>query len=302
MSHGRAVGLMVLVTLMWSIAGVVTRQLEVARSFEITFWRSFFNALALALMLGVMRGPGPLVRSVREGGRSLWLSGLCWCVMYTAFMMALSLTTVANVLVTMALAPLFTALLARVALGHRVAARTWTAILVAGAGIAWMYGTEVDGAQPRHLAGMLVAVAVPAAAAVNWIVLQHMRHGAGAERQDMLPAVLIGAALSALLTLPLAWPLAAPLHDVALLALLGVVQLAIPCLLAVSLTRVLSAPEIALLSLLEVMFGVAWAWIGAGEQPSSAVLGGGTLVLGALVANEAVGAYRSAKVNSARLN
>ena len=39
---------MVVVTLMWSIAGVVTRHLEAARSFEVTFWRSVFNALALA--------------------------------------------------------------------------------------------------------------------------------------------------------------------------------------------------------------------------------------------------------------
>ena len=54
-----------------------------------------------------------------------------------------------------------------------------------------------------------------------------------------------------------------------------------------TLARVLSAPEIALLALLEVVFGVAWAWLGAGEQPSAAVLGGGALVLGALVANEA---------------
>jgi drug/metabolite transporter (DMT)-like permease len=207
--------------------------------------------------------------------------------MFTAFMMALTLTTVANVLVTMALGPLLTALLARAALGHPVPARTWAAIAVAGLGIAWMYGTEVNGAEPRHLAGILVAAAVPTAAAVNWTVIQHTRGSSRPENQDMLPAVLIGAALSALLTLPLAWPLGASAHDVGLLAMLGLVQLAIPCLLAVSLTRVLSAPEIALLALLEVVFGVAWAWLGADEQPSVAVLGGGALVLGALVANEA---------------
>jgi drug/metabolite transporter (DMT)-like permease len=50
--------------------------------------------------------------------------------------------------------------------------------------------------------------------------------------------------------------------------------------------RVLAAPEISLLGLLEVVFGVAWAWLGAGEAPSAAVLGGGLLVLGALAANE----------------
>jgi drug/metabolite transporter (DMT)-like permease len=80
--------------------------------------------------------------------------------------------------------------------------------------------------------------------------------------------VLIGAVLSALFTLPLAWPLAASPHDLGLLALLGVVQLAIPCLMAVSAARVLSAPEISLLGLLEVIFGVLWAWLGASEAPS----------------------------------
>ena len=66
-------------------------------------------------------------------------------------------------------------------------------------------------------------------------------------------------------------------HDLGLLALLGVVQLAIPCLMAVSAARVLSAPEIALLGLLEVVFGVLWTWLGAGEAPSAAVLGGGAV-------------------------
>ena len=85
----------------------------------------------------------------------------------------------------------------------------------------------------------------------------------------------------------LAWPLQASAHDLRLLALLGSMQLALPCLLVVRLSRVLPAPEIALLALLEVLFGVAWAWLGAGERPPASVLVGGALVLGALVANDA---------------
>ncbi len=61
MTHGRAVALMVLATLMWSIAGVVTRWLDSAQGFEITFWRSAFNALALVVLLGAMRGPARAV-------------------------------------------------------------------------------------------------------------------------------------------------------------------------------------------------------------------------------------------------
>jgi drug/metabolite transporter (DMT)-like permease len=86
----------------------------------------------------------------------------------------------------------------------------------------------------------------------------------------------------------MAYPFQASSHDLGLLALLGVVQLAIPCLLVVRLSRELPAPEIALLGLLEVVFGVTWAWIGAGEQPAASTLTGGALVLGALVVNEAL--------------
>jgi drug/metabolite transporter (DMT)-like permease len=281
-THARAVGLMVLATLMWSIAGVVTRLLEAARGFEVTFWRSAANAVALVLLLAAMRGPATLWRSLRSGGRALWLSGLCWCTMYTAFMMALTLTAVANVLVTMALAPLLTALLARFALGHRLAARTWAAIVLAGAGIAWMYGQELQGG--RQLLGSVVALAVPVAAAVNWTLIQSLR--GKSEAPDMMPAVLIGALLSAAITLPLAWPLTASGRDIGLLSMLGVVQLAIPCLISVAAARALPAPEISLLGLLEVVFGVAWAWLGANEAPTAAVLAGGALVLAALAGNE----------------
>jgi drug/metabolite transporter (DMT)-like permease len=288
MTHRRAVALMVLVTLMWSVAGVVTRHLEAARSFEVTFWRSAFNALALVLALTWMRGAS-LWTGLRRATWPLWASALCWSVMYTAFMVAITLTTVANVLITMSIAPFVTALFARVLLGQRIALRTWFAIAAAGAGIAWMFAGEVGASQPGALLGTLVAFAVPLAAATNWTVLQHVaeRDRAVQASPDMLGAVLIGALISAAVTLPLAWPLQASLHDIGLLSFLGVVQLAIPCLIAVQLTRVLPGPEIALLALLEVVFGVAWAWLGAGERPAPAAVSGGAVVLGALLVNEA---------------
>jgi drug/metabolite transporter (DMT)-like permease len=295
LTHRRAVVLMICVTLMWSIAGIVTRHLDSASGFELTFWRSLFNSLALLLLLGWMQGPARLWHTLRNGGRSLWVSGLCWCVMYTAFMVAITLTTVANVLVTMAIAPLLTAIAARMALGHRLAARTWLAIVVAGAGIAWMYGAELSGSDPRHWIGTAVALCVPIAAAINWTLLQHVQHTAGDDAPDMLAPVLLGALLSAAATLPLSLPFAATPHDLSLLGLLGVVQLAIPCLIAVRVARVLSAPEVSLLALLEVVFGVLWVWLGSDETPSVAVLGGGALVLGALAANEALALRRVAR-------
>ena len=292
LSHGQAAGLMVLVTLMWSIAGVVTRHLDGARSFEVTFWRSLFNALALVVALSWMRGPAGLLRELRGGGRWLWVSSLCWMVMYTNFMVAITLTTVATVLVTLAIAPLITALFSRVFLRRRLPARTWGAIAVAGAGIGWMFGQQAFSGG-GSMVGAMVALGVPLAAATNWTLLQHLsdRHAAdpSVKMPDMLPAVLLGAALSALVTLPLSLPFSATPHDLGLLGLLGVVQLAIPCLLAVQLAKVLPAAEISLLALLEVIFGVLLSWVGAGEVPSPTAVQGGLLVVGALVANELLG-------------
>lgn len=288
LTHRQGVGLMVACALLWSIAGVVTRGLDSARGFEITFWRSFFCALSLLAVLAAWRGPRTLLRSLREGGRALWLSGLCWSIMFTAFMLALSLTTVANTLITLALGPLFTALLARIALGHRLAPRTWIAIALAAIGIAWMYGDQVGIGAARHRLGFLVALGAPIAGAINWTLLQHLQ-GAGRKSVDLLPAVLVGAVISSLTTLPMALPLAATAHDLRWLALLGVAQLAIPGLLAMISASVLEAPEIALLGLLEVVFGILWAWLGAGETPGPAVLGGGALVLAALAGNEWLG-------------
>jgi len=250
------------------------------------------------VLLSLLRTPAGLWRTLRSGGRALWLSGACWCVMFTAFMLALSLTTVANVLVTMAVAPLFTALASRFVLGHRLPGRTWAAIVVAGIGIGWMYGEQAALGDPRQLLGTLVALAVPVAAATNWTLLQHLK-GRQGEGGDMLPAVLLGAVMSAALTLPWSLPWAASPHDLGLLALLGTVQLAVPCLLAVAVARVLPAPEISLLGLLEVVFGVAWVWLAVGERPTAAVLIGGALVLLALAANEAVALWRPARAGAA---
>jgi len=275
---------MIVATLLWSMAGVVTRHLETTSATALKKLRQKVASAPLVVLLGRLRGFGALGRTVASRDPTLWLSGACWAVMFTAFMVAITMTTVANVLVTMAIAPLVTALVARIALHHRLPARTWAAIVVAGIGIAWMYAHELAAVEPRHLVGTAIALAVPIAAALNWTAIQRSRSGS----TDLLAAVLIGAVLSSLLAFGVALPLRTTPHDLVLLAILGVFQLAVPCLIAVAAARVLAAPEAALLSLLEIVFGVVWTWLGAAEAPSRHVLGGGALVLGALVANESI--------------
>ena len=274
---------MLVVTLMWSTAGLVTRHLEAAKSFEVTFWRSFFTVASLVVLLPLLNGRDVFAK-LRHAGKAFWISSLCWCGMFTFYMMALMMTSVANVLVTMAIGPLLTALIARLFIGQKMPLRTWIAIVVAGIGIAWMFAAQLQSGQ---LLGILVALGVPLSAAINWTITQHA-HDSGHD-VDLTTAVMMGAVFSCLITLPMAFPFAATSLDIALLASLGVGQLAVPCVLSVMCARVLKAPEISLLALLEVPFGILLVWMGANEAPSSAVILGGALVIGALLANELVG-------------
>ena len=316
MSHRRAVVVMTLATLLWATAGVFTRQITGAQGFEITFWRSVLALASMLLLLRWWRGPGFFGR-IPWREPVLWLSGLCWATMFTAFMMALSFTTVANVLVLSALGPVFTALVNRFVLGNPLPRRTY------------IYAAQLTLGHDRKLIGSLIALLVPVGASAQWILMQREQQRVrrltpqrlttellieqgvmpdqGSKAQvlptedvlpqqmpapairDMVPALLIGAALSALICLPFAIPFQATLADMGWLALLGMVQLAIPCSMAVVASRVLHAPELSLLALLEIIFGILLTWWGAGEIPGPNVAIGGALVIVALALNEILG-------------
>jgi drug/metabolite transporter (DMT)-like permease len=278
MTRSGAVGLMLLAPLLWSSAGVVTRHIERAEAFEQVFWRSLFAFAFVAASLALLKRITPF-KAIRNAGWPGLFSGAMWAVMFTAFVVALSLTTTANTLVTMSISPLLTVLFARIALSDPLPLRTWVAAGVAAAGIVWMFSSSME--DSGHVAGMLVAFFVPVAAALNVVVLR-----ASAAKVDLIPAVMLGGALSCLIALPLALPFSASAKDVLLLALLGVFQLGLPCMLLVLASRALLAPELALLGLLEVVLGPLWAWLGAGEVPARATLFGGAVVLGALAGNE----------------
>jgi drug/metabolite transporter (DMT)-like permease len=265
---------MIAAPVLWSTAGVVTRHVERAAPFETVFWRSLFAAAFVGAFLCARKQSIGLKKPVL-------VSGALWAVMFTAFMLALQLTSTANTLVVMSISPLLTALLARAFLSEPVAMRTWIAVSAAAIGIGWMFATGLGAHGARDYLGMAIASLVPIAAAINVVTLR-----ASAATVDLRPAVMLGGAISCLIAAPLAFPLHATGRDILLLGGLGIFQLGLPCLLLVVASRVLAAPEIALLGLLEVLLGPLWAWLGAGEVPASGTLVGGVIVLGALALNE----------------
>jgi drug/metabolite transporter (DMT)-like permease len=275
MTRSTGVALMVAAPVLWSSAGVVTRHIQAAGPAEQVFWRSGF-ALLFILVVLLFQRTSPW-KAVRAAGVPGLVSGLMWAIMFTAFLFALSMTTTANALVVMSLSPLLTALFASLFLKDPVPVRTWLAAAAAGVGIALMFASSLE----KHFLGMAIAFVIPVAAAINVVVLR-----ASAAKLDLVPAVMLGGALSCLIALPFALPFTATERDLALLAFLGVTQLGLPCMLLVLASRALLAPEIALLGLLEVVLGPLWAWLGAGEEPARHTLTGGAVVLAALAGNE----------------
>jgi drug/metabolite transporter (DMT)-like permease len=263
-------------TLLWSLAGAVTRHLDAPLGAPITLWRSVFAGL---FVLGYLALHGDPWSAVRKSGGAGILSGVMWATMFCCFMIALTHTTVANTLIVYSTAPLLTACLASAVLGTRVGLQTWIAIAVATFGLGWMYAGEFD---VQRVEGMWIAFGVPVASAINLVTLKK------ADREvDLVPAILLGCILSIVAMLPFAWPLETTFHDLAWLAFLGVVQLGIPCIIMLRAVPHLNAPEISVLDLLEIVFGVLWAWLLAGETPSAATLVGGLAVLGGVVLSEA---------------
>jgi drug/metabolite transporter (DMT)-like permease len=273
----RATGLalMFAAPVLWSSAGVVTRHIERAAPVEQVFWRSLF-AFFFVLVALLLQRTNPL-QAVRAAGWPGLVSGLMWAIMFTAFLFALSLTTTANTLVVMSVSPLLTAVFASLFLKDPVPLRTWIAASAAAVGIAWMFSTGLS----AHYAGMAIAFMIPVAAAINVVVLR-----ASAAKLDLIPAVMLGGALSCLIALPFALPFSSSPRDLLLLAFLGVFQLGLPCMFLVLASRALLAPEIALIGLLEVVLGPLWVWMLVGEDPGRATLVGGSIVLAALVLNE----------------
>jgi drug/metabolite transporter (DMT)-like permease len=281
---GRGVLLVFGSAVAWSFGGAIARFLTVQDSWAVVFWRSVFAAsFLLAFMLWQNGRKATVALFLAMGWPGVGVAA-CFALASTCFVVALAYTTVANVLITMAMGPIFTALLSRFVGGRRLALHTWLAIVVAGLGMVFMFVSQVQVDAGQHLKGIWVALAVPFAGAVQWNVTHYQQ--AAEQPTDFMPAVWVGAFLSSMYTAPLALPGTASPSDLVWLAGLGFSQLALPCLLAVWAAQVLKSHEVALLALLEVLFGIAWAWLGADEAPTFAVLVGGSLVLGALALNE----------------
>lgn len=272
----------------WSTAGLFVRLVGLD-AWTVLFWRGLFATLAIAGVLAGLHGRG-LATAVRGLGGAGWLVAACDCVASVTFVGALSLTTVADVVVIYATLPLATAIVARLWLGEAVGPGVVAASLVALAGVAVAAG---DASGEGSLPGDLLAVAMTLTMAVMVVLLRRCERRGGGVGTPMAPAALASAAMTTLV----AWPFAAagpPAGDtLVLLALSGSVEMGLGLLLFVSGSGLVRPARAALLCCLEIPLAPLWVWLAVGEVPGPATALGGSIVLAA-VAGHLVGAARPA--------
>ena len=289
--HTRAIAFMIVAAICWSSGGLLVRQLSMTGAWEIVFWRSLFMTLfVVGVLIALHRRAMP--RAVRAAGLPGLLAGVFLAGTFFFFIGSLTRTTVANTNILMSVSPFLAALAARGILKEAVPRRTWIAMVVAFAGIVVMFAQSADAGR---LTGNLLALGVSCCFAAQVTVLRRFH-----ATVDMLPQVMIAGILSAIVAGVLVPAFSASTRDLGILALMGCVQLGTGCLLATAASKHLSATELGLLALLEPILGPIWVWVLMGEHPGAATLVGGSIVLAAVFANEAFGAWRTRTPRAAR--
>lgn len=263
----------VVAAVVFSTGGVLVRRIDLP-AWDVSFWRSVLLVITLMPLLVWQRRTVWI--DMRNAGGALFLSALGIAGSMVAFILALDLAPVANVLITFGATPFITALLARVFLGEPLHRHTIVAMVTAAAGLALsVAGTLQAGA----LAGMGVAFIVVLCMSGNYVVVRHRRD------VGMAPSLVLAGLISAAVALPFAHPAGLTMASVPWLLALGPGQLAGGLLLYLAALKRIPAGRAALLGLLELVLGPIWVWALDGEKPADLTLLGGVVVIGSAAAN-----------------
>ena len=193
------------------------------------------------------------------------------------FPTGIALAPVAVMLIAVATAPVWSALLSRFLFGEQTGIATWVTIAAVLTGIAIaVTGHGSVAISPAALMGALCGVGVALALAVNFSVLRFHRE------VPILLAMGLGALLAGSIGIWVTGP--AQMSDGHVPAILVTAILIIPLsFFALSLaSRYTAAANVSLLMLLETVLGPLWVWLGTGEAPTARMLTGGAIVVGAL--------------------
>lgn len=253
--------LILLTGILWSLAGVFIKSLEL-HPLTIVFYRSLFASLFFFLF-------------VRRGGWSVSVPLLVSAVSYTAaisaFVWANKLTTAANAIVLQYTAPIFIFLFVRLIFREAISRPDLITLLFGMAGVSAIFAGSAG--QPDS-AGVMVAILSGFLFAIYMTNLRFLK--------EISPAYLtwVNNLACWLALLPLVWgQLSLSAREVLVLAVMGVVQLGIPYFLFSKGLEAISLQEASLIVLIEPVLNPLWVALLFGEVPSPATFVGGGMIL-----------------------
>ena len=239
----------------------------------VAFWRGLLMGLsAIVFMLLLRRREHPAFGPIRTPG-GLAVAGL-YGLASVFFVLSVTFTSVANMLVIIATAPLWAALASHLFLREAIAASTRVAIAcgTAGAGVVVLPDLGAG-----HLLGDAFSLATALCMAGAFTMSRRVREPLG-----LAPS--LGGGMSALVLAPFVPEIGfETLGQAILMALEGAVLMPVALGLIALAPRYLPAPQVGLFLLLEAVLGPLWVWLFIGETPTANAVLGGVIVVSAIV-------------------
>ena len=235
----------------------------------VVFWRGLLSAIVLFSWLASSQGKD-VVGAFRAIGWIGIITAVLHVITAVLFVAAINHTTVANVLVIVGAQPICAAILSTLILREPIArsALVAGAVVVVGLGIvfrgAWEHGS---------LQGDLMAFGAMICVALRYVLFRAVK------TVDMLPSVVVGGLLTAVLMLPFVNPFDVTARDLVLLVLMGAVLMPLGQMLLTAAPRYIPVPEIALIVLLEAVLAPTWVWLALDEVPPGQTIVGGAIII-----------------------
>lgn len=258
----------------WSFGGAIARFITAEDSWTVVFWRAVFAAGFLVTFMLLRDGRAGTIRLFRNMGLAGLAVGTCFAVASTSFVVALTYTTVANILLMQAGVPLLAALLSWLLFGEKVSGATWLAISAVIAGVAIMVSASFTGEVSPVGDGLALLIAVMLSVAT--VITRRAAH------VRMTPAVCLGTMISGAVSGALASGHAVSASDLGWLFLFGAVNLGMGLAMFATGARLIPAALAALVGTLEPVLGPIWVWLVHGEVPGVRTILGGAIVFLAL--------------------
>jgi drug/metabolite transporter (DMT)-like permease len=268
--------LLIISAIAFSTAGFFAREAPVD-PWVMVFWRNIFGSAALLPFMFATE-PRTDWRSLLHLGRWGWAAIAASSFATICFLAAFAHTSVANVSVIYAIAPLTTAIIAWLWLGETTSRATLGAALIALIGVAITVSGSFGGG---GLLGDALALLMTLAMSLMTVIAR--RHGGLAPLPTACVASFVAALAALALGLAAGETFVIPWQATAWLAAFGITTMAIALPAYLAGTATVGAARAMLISAFEMPLGPLWVWLAFAETPSAASFIGGAIVALAIV-------------------